>query len=68
MVLPNPDGTSGAIIVSEGQNLVVLDHPYAAEEVKGDKLKPTTSDSAQVQQVFGTALAAQPILPAHFRL
>jgi OmpA-OmpF porin, OOP family len=68
VVLPNPDGTSGAITVSEGQNSVVLDHPYAAEEVKGDKLKPTTSDSAQVQQVFGTALAAQPILPAHFRL
>jgi OmpA-OmpF porin, OOP family len=68
VVLPNPDGTSGAITVSEGQNSVVLDRPYAAEEVKGDKLEPTTSDSAQVQQVFGSALAAQPILPAHFRL
>jgi OmpA-OmpF porin, OOP family len=68
VVLPNPDGTSGAITVSEGQNSVVLDRPYAAEEVKGDKLEPTTSDSTQVQQVFGSALAAQPILPEHFRL
>jgi outer membrane protein OmpA-like peptidoglycan-associated protein len=68
VVLPNPDGTSGAITVSEGQNSVVLDRPYAAEEVKNDKLEPTTSDAAQVQQVFGNALAAQPILPAHFRL
>src|SRR5262249_31314566 len=68
VVLPNPDGTSGAITVSEGPNSVVLDRPYAAEEVKGDELKPTTSDSTQVQQVFGGALAAQPILPAHFRL
>ena len=68
VVLPNPDGTSGAITVSEGANSVVLDRPYAAEEVKGDKLKPTTSDPAQVQQVFGGALAAQPILPAHFQL
>jgi OmpA-OmpF porin, OOP family len=68
VVLPNPDGTSGAITVSEGQNSVVLDRPYAAEEVKNDELEPTTSDSAQVQQVFGSALAAQPILPEHFRL
>ena len=68
VVLPNPDGTSGAITVSEGQNSVVLDRPYAAEEVRGDKLEQTTCDSAQVQQVFGSALAAQPILPAHFRL
>ena len=68
MVLPNPDGTSGAITVTEGPNSVVLDRPYAAEEVKGDQLKPTTSDSTQVEQVFGSALAAQPILPEHFRL
>jgi OmpA-OmpF porin, OOP family len=68
VVLPNPDGTSGAITVSDGQNSVVLDHPYAAEEVKGHQIKQTTSDSAQVQQVFGSALGAQPILPAHFRL
>ena len=68
VVLPNPDGTSGAITVSDGGNSVVLDRPYAAEDVKGDKVDQTTSDSAQVQQVFGTALAAQPILPEHFRL
>jgi outer membrane protein OmpA-like peptidoglycan-associated protein len=46
----------------------VLDRPYAAEDVKGDKVEQTTSDSTQVQQVFGSALAAQPILPEHFRL
>jgi outer membrane protein OmpA-like peptidoglycan-associated protein len=68
VVLPNPDGTSGAITVSDGGNSVVLDRPYAAEDVKGDKVEQTTSDSAQVQQVFGSALAAQPILPEHFRL
>ena len=68
VVLPNPDGTSGAITVSDGGNSVVLDRPYAAEDVKGDKVEQTTSDPAQVQQVFGSALAAQPILPEHFRL
>jgi len=68
VVLPNPDGTSGAITVSDGGNSVVLERPYAAEDVKGDKVEQTTSDPAQVQQVFGSALAAQPILPEHFRL
>ena len=68
VVLPNPDGTSGAITVSDGGNSVVLERPYAAEDVKGDKVEQMTSDSAQVQQVFGSALAAQPILPEHFRL
>ena len=28
----------------------------------------TTADSQQVQQIFGGALAAEPILPSHFRL
>ncbi|MGO9605067.1 MAG: OmpA family protein [Candidatus Binataceae bacterium] len=68
VVLPNPDGTSGAITVSDGQNSVLLDHPYAASAVTDGKVAATTSDAAQVQQVFGSALAAQPILPSHFRL
>ncbi|HKM99310.1 MAG TPA: OmpA family protein [Candidatus Binataceae bacterium] len=68
VVLPNPDGTSGAIIVSDGQNSVLLDHPYAASAVTDGKVAATTSNAAQVQQVFAGALAAQPILPSHFRL
>ncbi len=68
VVLPNADGSAGAITVSDGGNSVLLDKPYAAGEVKGGKVAETNSDPAQVQEVFGSALAAQPILPAHFRL
>jgi OmpA-OmpF porin, OOP family len=68
VVLPNPDGTSGAITVSDGQKSVLLAKPYAASEEKGGKVDATTTDSQQVQQIFGGALAAQPILPSHFRL
>jgi OOP family OmpA-OmpF porin len=69
VVLPNADGTSGAITVSDNnQNSILLDKPYAASEEKGGTVAATTSDAQQVQQVFGPALAAQPILPAHFRL
>jgi outer membrane protein OmpA-like peptidoglycan-associated protein len=63
VVLPNPDGTSGAITVSNNQKSVVLDKPYAASEEKGGSVGETTTDAQQVQQVFGDALHAQPILP-----
>src|SRR5260370_35596081 len=68
VVLPNPDGSSGAVTVSDGGQSVVVDQPYAAAEVRGGKVKGATSSQDQVQQVFGGALAAQPILPQHFRL
>ena len=68
VVLPNPDGTSGAITVSDGQKSVLLNKPYSASEEKGGRLAATTADSQQVQQIFGRALAAEPILPSHFRL
>jgi OOP family OmpA-OmpF porin len=68
VVLPNPDGSSGAITVSDGQQSVLLDKPYAASEEKRGSVAATTTDSQQVQQIFGGALAAEPILPRHFRL
>ncbi len=68
VVLPNADGSSGAITVSDGQQSVLLDKPYAASEEKRGSVAATTTDSQQVQQIFGGALAAEPILPSHFRL
>jgi outer membrane protein OmpA-like peptidoglycan-associated protein len=68
VVLPNPDGSSGAVTIEDGQKSVLLDHPYAAGEVRGGVAAPVKVDQAQVQQIFGNALSAQPILPAHFVL
>src|SRR6202035_2728543 len=68
VVLPNPDGSSGAVTIEDGQKSVVLDQPYAAGEVRGGVAAPVKVDQAQVQQIFGKALAAQPILPSHFVL
>jgi outer membrane protein OmpA-like peptidoglycan-associated protein len=68
VVLPNPGGGSGAITVEANGQSVLLDQPYAAGSERGDKIKATSSNSDQVQQVFGSALAAQPILPSHFTL
>ena len=68
VVLPNPDGSSGAVTIEDGQKSVLLDQPYAAGEVRGGVAAPVKVDQAQVQQIFGNALAAQPILPGHFVL
>lgn len=68
VVLPNPDGSSGAVTIEDGTKSVVLDQPYAAGEVRGGVAAPVKIDQAQVQQIFGNALAAQPILPSHFVL
>jgi outer membrane protein OmpA-like peptidoglycan-associated protein len=68
VVLPNPDGSTGAVTVDDGQNSIVLDSPYAAGEVSSGKVATATSDADEVQEVFGSALAAQPILPNHFQL
>ena len=67
-VLPNPDGTAGAITVDDGQKSVTLDSPYAASEIVKGSAKPVTMDEAQIDQIFGRALAARPIPPSHFRL
>ena len=68
VVLPNPDGSSGAVTIEDGQKSVLLDHPYAAGEVRSGVAAPVQVDQAQVQQIFGNALAAQPVLPSHFVL
>jgi outer membrane protein OmpA-like peptidoglycan-associated protein len=68
VVLPNPDGSSGAVTIEDGQKSVVLDQPYAAGEVRGGVAAPVKVDQSQVQQIFSNALAAQPVLPSHFVL
>ncbi len=59
VVLPNPDGGSGAVTVSGSGQSVVVDQPYAAAEVRSGKVSAATSNQDQVQQEFGHALAAQ---------
>jgi outer membrane protein OmpA-like peptidoglycan-associated protein len=68
VVLPNPDGSSGAVTIEDSQKSVVLDKPYAAGEVRRGVAAPVKVEPAEVQHVFGNALAAQPVLPSHFVL
>jgi outer membrane protein OmpA-like peptidoglycan-associated protein len=68
VVLPNADGSSGAITVDDGQNKVLLDKPYAAGEVRKTGVTSVPVDSGEVNQVFASALSAQPRMPQHFIL
>jgi len=68
VVLPNDDGSSGAVTLTEGGSSVVLDKPYAAGEARGGAVAAVAVKPAQVERIFGAALAARPILPSEFVL
>jgi outer membrane protein OmpA-like peptidoglycan-associated protein len=68
VVLPNEDGTVGAITVDDGKKATVLDRAYAAEEIRGGSGDKVSVDQSDVQKVFAPALAARPMPPRHFRL
>lgn len=70
VVFPNADGRPGAgkISVGEGNTTTVLDQPFASAETRGDRAAAIPSDPSEAQTVFAQAIAARPILPAHFRL
>jgi len=68
VVLPNADGSSGAITVDDGQNKVLLNKPYAAGEVRKAAVANVPIESGEVNQVFASALNAQPRMPQHFML
>lgn len=65
VVLPAADGHIGGVVVQHGDNKILLDQPYAAA---GDDAKPVAVDAKQVDQIFGTTLAARPIPPKNYTL
>lgn len=68
VVLPNGDGTVGAVSVDTGQGPLLLDRSYAAGEVRGGALAPLQMDEPSVHEVFAATVVARPIRPAFFRL
>lgn len=68
VVLPGADGHIGAITVNDGRGEVLLDSAYAASEIRGGTVARVQTSESEVARAFGPALAARPILPAHFRL
>jgi outer membrane protein OmpA-like peptidoglycan-associated protein len=71
VLLPDPEtGTTGRIRVSNPLAVVELSAPRTATRVTGDA-RPgpiTTMSAAEIDRVFGSALAALPPPPRHFTL
>jgi outer membrane protein OmpA-like peptidoglycan-associated protein len=69
VVLPNAeDGGVGAITIEDGKTSATLDQPYATAESRAGSAAPATESQGNISVIFRSALAAQPILPHHFRL
>ena len=68
VVLPNPDGSSGAVTIENGGQSILLDKPYAAGEIRGDKAQAVNITEEQATETFKDAIAAQPRVPARFEL
>jgi outer membrane protein OmpA-like peptidoglycan-associated protein len=69
VVLPNAEGGgAGAITVDDGKTVTTLDRPYAAAESRADSSAPTAETQENINVIFRSAIAAEPILPHHFRL
>jgi outer membrane protein OmpA-like peptidoglycan-associated protein len=66
VVLPEPDGHAGTVIVQRGGGQTVLQGPYSSTASGTDAV--SLADPAEVQQTFRDALQATPVRPASFRL
>jgi outer membrane protein OmpA-like peptidoglycan-associated protein len=68
VVLPNEEGGAGAITVDDGKTLTTLDQHYAAAESRSGSSAPVEESRGNIGVIFRRAMAAQPMLPQHFRL
>jgi outer membrane protein OmpA-like peptidoglycan-associated protein len=69
VLMPGPEGKTGALSVESGGKQAVLDQPYAAARVSGSgQVEAGAVTEQEARQAFGPALAAQPGRPASFVL
>lgn len=68
VLLPEKDGRSTSVTVTQGDQQIVLDQPYAAARQTTSGARGYTSNSQEVQTLFGAALAAQPSRPTSYTL
>jgi outer membrane protein OmpA-like peptidoglycan-associated protein len=69
VLLPEPDGKTGAVSVARGAEQQMLDAPYAAARIgAGGRLETGVATPQEVSRIWGDALAAQPPRPISFLL
>jgi len=60
VLLPSPDGRQTAVVVRDAKGETLLDTPYAGVQWRGREASAYRSTAAEMQEQFGSALAAQP--------
>ncbi|WP_296650768.1 OmpA family protein [Paraburkholderia sp.] len=69
ILLPDPDGSVGGVIVTSGKHTQVIDEAYARAEVaKNGTIEKTADNKSNVQAHYGNLLAAQPPRPRTFTI
>jgi outer membrane protein OmpA-like peptidoglycan-associated protein len=67
VVLPNEDGSVGAITIDDGKTTATLDRPLAAAEMRGGAGAVAKVEQNEITDIFAAAFSARPVLPRHFR-
>jgi len=71
VLVPDPDGSTGSISVSNEAGKVLIEAPYHLTNIKDRQSVPTppaAMEKGKVKAIFSMALAAQPEPPVHFLL
>lgn len=69
IVLPNADGSVGAVVVRQDGVEIVLDKAYASAVIEGPgQVRQVIRDPGATKETFATSLAALPPKPASFLL
>jgi outer membrane protein OmpA-like peptidoglycan-associated protein len=69
MVIPEPDGSVGAVVVYQNGEAVVLDQAWAAARIEGEgMITAFTADESEAVAGFAATREALPARPAHFTL
>ena len=68
-LLPDPDGSVGAVVVHNGKQTQVIDKAYTRADVtQGGAIEQTTDTQSAVQARYAPLLAAQPPRPMTFTI
>ena len=69
VLLPGPDGHTGAVVIDRGGQRTVLDQPYAVNRALGSREVPAANLSyEEVRRDFNELFAAMPPRPASYLL
>lgn len=67
VLLPGPDGKTGAVVVTSNSGQLLLDQPYASATVDSSgSIKAVQEQATTIRERYGSALVAQPARPVFF--